>query len=517
MDNPVTYRLSDRGYTLYHRAALGGLAATIRAWGDKPPDEIWADYNTEVVRLGWSDEINDVEAVRRILAASFTLTPDHMIELPGHGITAGAEDLRLAIHNALSMTFLQHNKMRPSPPTKKSPIPFNLKNVDEDEASLVTYKAIERFAHQSAQSTGLFLTSKKAGQNEETLSETASIQQWCVPGALGGAKEIVVRAKDVLLLSFLMVASPVFILRSRRREEKAQYCVVVPDVVDLKGFARALSNLTARRTYVTPFSSSLRGRVVGGAEEAALRFLLDLKIQRDVSHKSVSGCLAITMGKVAWDKNQVNRSSSLSIRGDYAEMAIFEAANQHLGRTRFIKGRGGEAFAVPTSHIPELVAANLASDRHWCSDFKSLVAEKNDFQRMYFSLKGLIKMKQALQDADDLAVIQVFQDAWRRKMKALYKRAERDGLDGDRLVEVERERMRNDILRSKTMNSLGGWFLRFCADATRGATLPTLRDQSAHIRQFIFNQRHFDRFQNLCLFALVSYEGKDADNKKDEE
>jgi CRISPR-associated protein Cas8a1/Csx13 len=293
--------------------------------------------------------------------------------------------------------------------------------------------------------------------------------------------------------------------------------VVVPDVVDPRSFAIALSRLTARRSDVSSFSSSLRGRVVGGAEEAAMRFLLDLTIQRNVSHKSVSRCLAIAMGKVAWDKNQVNRSSSIEIRDDYPEMAVFEAANQYLGRTRLVKGRNDEAFAVPTSHIPELVAANLASDRHWCSDFKSLVAEKKDFQRMFFSLKGLIKMKHALQDADDLALIQVFHEAWKRKMKAMYVRAERDGLDGDHLVEVERERMRNDILRTKTMDSLGGWFLRFCADATRGATLPGLRDQSSRVRQFIFNARNFDRIQNLCLFALVSYEGKDAGNSKREE
>lgn len=102
-------------------------------------------------------------------------------------------------------------------------------------------------------------------------------------------------------------------------------------------------------------------------------------------------------------------------------------------------------------------------------------------------------------------------------MKALYTRAKRDNLDGDHLVEVERERMRNDILRSKTMESLSGWFLRFCADATRGSSLPSLREQSARVRQFIFNHRNFDRFQNLCLFALVSYEGRDTANTEDED
>jgi hypothetical protein len=52
---------------------------------------------------------------------------------------------------------------------------------------------------------------------------------------------------------------------------------------------------------------------------------------------------------------------------------------------------------------------------------------------------------------------------------------------------------------------LASWFMRFCADATRGSSLATLREKGESIRKFIFNSRNFERFQNLCLFALVSY------------
>ena len=30
--NMIVYRLNDPGFTIYHRASLGGLAATVRAW-----------------------------------------------------------------------------------------------------------------------------------------------------------------------------------------------------------------------------------------------------------------------------------------------------------------------------------------------------------------------------------------------------------------------------------------------------------------------------------------------------
>jgi hypothetical protein len=98
-------------------------------------------------------------------------------------------------------------------------------------------------------------------------------------------------------------------------------------------------------------------------------------------------------------------------------------------------------------------------------------------------------MKEAIKDADDQAIIRAFHEAWRLTMGALGDRARRDGLDFSRLVEVERERMRNAILRAKTADALAGWFLRFCADATKGGALGALREDGMCIRTFIFNPR----------------------------
>src|SRR5262245_11143833 len=107
MEKELMYRLSNPGYTIYHRAALGGFAATVRSWGTHPPDGITAEVSRDRVRLTWNDQIDDQEALRRLLAASFKLNPDKLIDLPGQGITASQDDLRLAIHNGISGTFLQ--------------------------------------------------------------------------------------------------------------------------------------------------------------------------------------------------------------------------------------------------------------------------------------------------------------------------------------------------------------------------------------------------------------------------
>jgi CRISPR-associated protein Cas8a1/Csx13 len=504
MAREVIYRLTNPGYTIYHRAALGGLAATVRAWGNKPPEGITAELHPDRVRLAWGDDLTDQAALRRLLDSSFKRTDDGLIDLPGQGLRAGYEDLRVAIHNGLTGTFLQHNKMRPG---EKEPRRFELRAAGEETGDFVRYKAVNSYAHQKAQGTGL-LDDKLKG----AWPEFASIPQSVVPGAMSGALELEAPAEEVVLLLFLMVGCSIFLLRPRNYKEKAQACVVVPDVADLALFARALHRIAAAGQNIRRFSNTYLGRVVGGAEEAGLRFLIDLNAEGVSGERSVSGCLAVAMGKVAWDANQINRSFIVKLKGDYPELGVFLAANQHLGSSKAIKLKTGESYIIPASPVPELVAANLAAERHWCAHFKSLVGEKKEFDYLSFSRGGLKAMKEAIKDADDQAIIRAFHDAWRLTMHRLYKRAEEEKLKSpERLIEVERERTRNAILRAKTSDALASWFLRFCAEATKeGGSIKVMKERTDQIRRFIFNPRNFDRFQNLCLFALVSYAGDGA-------
>jgi CRISPR-associated protein Cas8a1/Csx13 len=499
--NPLEYRLSNPNYTIYHRAALGGLAATIRAWGNNSPEGISGQVERDRVILEWSEDLSDQSFLQRLIDASFRLNDLKMIDLPGQRLGAGREDLQLAIHNGIAATFLQHPKMRPG---EKETRRFELRSPDQETTSFFTYKAINSYAHQRAQTTGL-LESKLNG----SLPPVASIQQWIVPGATSGAAGLEAPTDEVILLMFLMTGSAIFLLRSRTFQEKAQSCVVVPDVTNLEAFADAIERIAVGGQGMKHFSNTYLNRVVGGAEEAALRFLIDLEADEISSEKSVSGCIVIGMGRVAWDSNQINRSMVAKVKGVYPEINVFRAAYQYLSNTRVIKGKNGD-YAVPSSRVPELIAANLARDHHWCADFRSLVSEKKEFEWMLSSKGGLNAMKQAVKDADDQMVIRAFQEAWKFKMGALGERARNEGLNFSRLVEVERERTRNEVLRTKTSEMLASWFMRFCAEATRGSSLATMRESGDSMRRFIFNRRNFQRFQNLCLFALVSYVGDDT-------
>lgn len=507
LPNPLTFELRNPNYTIYHRAALGGLAATARAWEKKPrlgPSGIRAKVRPESVELTWDEGIPDQEVIRRMLDASFKLTEDKLIELPGQGVGVGHDDLRLAIHTGLCGTFLQHNKMRPG---EKEPRRFVLKEEGNEEGNIFTYKAVNSYAHQKAQGTDL-LDEKLKG----ALPDVASIPQSVIPGAMSGATGLEGPPEEVFLLMFLMVGASIFLLRPRTHQEKAQYCLVIPDVSHLLRFADNLQQISTFGQDISRFTNTYLGRVVGGVEEAALRFLIDLHADAltDVFQRCISGCLAVAMGKVAWDKNQVNRSVIVKLKNDYEELAVFRSAAQHFSKSRIFKSDTGGSYAVPPSPIPELIAANLAAERHWCAHFRELCKEQKDFKQLNFQKGGLVAMKTAIKNGDDQLIIGAFQEAWRLTMGAMGERARRDGLDFNRLAEVERERIRNAVLRTKTADSLASWFLRFCADATKGGSLAAIKNNPKRIHEFIFNQRNFERFQNLCLFALVSYASDEA-------
>ena len=202
-------------------------------------------------------------------------------------------------------------------PGEKSPRYFPLKIEGEETSEPVTYKAINSYAHQKAQGTGLLDEVKKGKGERGKFPDIATIPQSVVPGAMSGKKALQAKADEAILLLYLMVGCVVFLLRPRTYKEKAQACIVVPDVTDLLDFADSMQSLAISSQNIQRFSHTYLGRIVGGAEEAALCFLIDIKADDIAATPGVSGCQAIAMGKVAWDKNQINRSISVKMSRNY--------------------------------------------------------------------------------------------------------------------------------------------------------------------------------------------------------
>jgi len=510
-DPHLIYRLSDPGYTVYHRAALGGLAATVRAWQDEdndvdPPAGIAATLTSDSVELSWTNGLPTNEVLRRIVAASFRRTDEGLIELAGHNIREDQRGLRLAVHDGVMKTFLQSKDSRKAEKIGK---PFTIHSPDDDAPQVFMYQPVNSYFHQSADEKIKVLIKDGVARVE--------LMQWIIPGAQKGARALEASPQDAFLLLFLMVASATFLIRPRDPRKNTHSCIVIPDVSDLRAFAKSLHSIAAVGRGTEGLTDSYVGHVVGGAEEAALRFLIDLKAFDVARERGVKGCLAITMTKVAWDKKQFNRSMIARLRETYPELSIFLAANQYLGERRTSKNRKDQTQVWLSSYVPALVAANLAGEpkRHWCANFRTLVHNNEDFTRMCIRKvrEGLQMVNKEVKDADDRLIIDIFHKAWNLSMGVMGERANREGFSANDLFSDRRERMRNEILRAKSTEQLAGWFLRFCTSAARRSPIPSLKHENERVRRFIFDRHNFDRFQNLCLFALLTYDEEDFKKK----
>jgi hypothetical protein len=124
----LTMRLHAPGMSPLHRAGLGGLAASLRhieqAYGQtirpkQPPGGPWPDPKSPpwtitpgAIQLRWGEPTAAREYLRRLFAISFGLR-DGLIDLPAqYGPTPPPLEVRASLQQGLTLTFLQHGKVR---------------------------------------------------------------------------------------------------------------------------------------------------------------------------------------------------------------------------------------------------------------------------------------------------------------------------------------------------------------------------------------------------------------------
>src|SRR5262249_30358835 len=163
------------------------------------------------VTISWSEGTSARRALALLLAASFELTKDGMIYLPGQGFDASREDILFATHNAVSQTFLQHNKMRPGP---KQVGEVALVNENGGRPFIMSYKKVDGYSHQVARGTNLLGPATQWVVEDGDLPELALIPQSLMPGATGGACELGGRSTTAFLLTYLVVACPACVVLS---------------------------------------------------------------------------------------------------------------------------------------------------------------------------------------------------------------------------------------------------------------------------------------------------------------
>ena len=100
--------------------------------------------------------------------------------------------------------------------------------------------------------------------------------------------------------------------------------------------------------------------------------MADLTAGETTENLAADEAVAFTMGTVAWDPKQRNRSRVSRIGGDVAGSGLFRKVESLLGRPRAATSKDGKKYLATRSALPALVAGNLARNLHWLTGFSRL-------------------------------------------------------------------------------------------------------------------------------------------------
>jgi CRISPR-associated protein Cas8a1/Csx13 len=485
----IDLHLSEPEMTLIHRAGLAGLYMTLKALEsvrDRPGNLTW-DLTSRQVSLSWDGQ--DFKVLDWLLKQSFRIEEhgekEGLIALTG--LEPETLDLQnqITIHQGIRGTFLQHPSTFKSDGTVVKVI-----QVDEGAPFKVQYQKAKSYAHQEFAKT---LCNDKG----ELLKQPLSIAGWLNPGAVvrhvafSGQTGFEETPKHALVLLFAPIACQYFLLRSRLRDKRAQYALVIPEVTNLESYAERRKDF--RTIGYEDFHASSLG-------DAGLRFLTYEETINTLETQRIPSCQVVTLGTVAWSSQQKTRTDLEVIEADAKVCVVYQHARNCLP-PRKVEGKEG-SFIAP-SFACEIVAENLARNRPWYEGLAELINSGERFKLLTYEREGLHNMVQIMDETIEKLFVKACHEALSRTYKKIYDYAERKGEIAN--IDRENERIRTSLGRCKNPET----FRQFITDFwSRAGQVPTLQDHWQELLTLATDQRSWRKAKDLTLLALASYKGK---------
>jgi len=487
----IDLHLGNPGMTLMHRAGLAGLYMTLeqlKELKDRPGDLNWS-LSSRSVQLFWDG--NDFEVLNWLLKNSFQKIDDGekegLISLTGLQPKTMDLQTQITVHQGIRGTFLQH------PSTFKSDGNVSKTfQVEENTPEIkVHYQKTTWYAHQD-------FAKNLCDSKERLLQDPLSVAGWLNPGAVvrhnafGNQTGFEELPEQALALLFAPIACQYFVLRSRLRDKRAQYALVIPEITDLAEYARRRKRLQ-NFGYRDFYASSLG--------DAGLRFLT-YKTAIEMTKKGrIPRCQVITLGTVAWSSQQKTRTDLEVIEADAKVCANYKRSCECF-TDRVIQGKEG-GFIAP-SFARELIAENLARGQAWYAGFAEKVNSGDLFKLLTYEREGLHNMVQNTQwdETSEKLFVQACHEALKRTYKKIYSYAQQKGEVPN--IDRENERIRTSLGRCKNAET----FRQFITDFwSRAGQVPTLQEHWQELLILITGQQSWRKAKDLALLALASYKG----------
>jgi CRISPR-associated protein Cas8a1/Csx13 len=492
--------LSAPGMTPMHSAGLGGLATSLLALerGGARVEGLEWDVGRRHIDLTFAD--SDAHALVRLVEASMTCADGLIVfrcfdDLPEYTLEA-----KLVMNECLLGTLLQHNKMLKPDGARKAERTIEI----DGRQILFRVKKLTNFVHR-------FAAKDLVTEGGSLATGGMEIKGWAIPGAVKRHEKaphtaMTEHAERFLPLLFAPIGSVPFRLSAAIRRAKLDYALVVPDVDDLRDFAKV------RRALVGG-ALSMRASSAG---DAALTFYARLHALGLLRKLRVRQCTVLGLGTVVWASQQKTRTQILTLEPPSdVLLERIDLVHQFLPARIRAQSEGSGGF-VDVPAWRQLAAENLAASRPLWSGLGDALHDKDLRKKLLSYEQALVKeLVKAMMKKDLLGTerqqrfVEACHEAIRRRYAMVHDRISREGLDSRAVFDREREQMRTSLGRCKNVATFRAAVVDLWARGGRNAPL------QVHWRTMLefFGEETWQLGRDLALLALASYASREQPNE----
>ncbi|MDJ0690650.1 MAG: type I-MYXAN CRISPR-associated Cas8a1/Cmx1 [Xenococcaceae cyanobacterium MO_188.B32] len=374
--------------TQLHRAGLGGLWSILDSLSAIKEKIVSWDLSPDKDEITLIWECSDYEAITWLLSQAYQLTEEGIIKIPGNEKLTTLE--QIAIHNGLTSVFYLQPRAIKSP--GKTTITLDI----DDKQIEVEYKPLEYYPHQDLRTLKPY--------KKEKFKPHIPIVSWLYPGggnlheALGAKTKLEETPEGLIALAFAPIACSYYRLRSRLKQAKSLWALIIPDVENLEDFANYRQEQNHIR-YLDYFAS--------GISDASLKYLTALAGAKTIKDNAVrtshgaenpsatvssSSCQVWVFGAVPWSKQTpITAKQTVSIDPEIAK--YYELCRQKLPNGIKV-GKNGTFIDV--SFGREIAAENLIRGKPWYADLHRILALSTDYVKaLSWERLQLLNMKES--------------------------------------------------------------------------------------------------------------------------
>lgn len=500
--------------TSLHKAGLAGLYMTLKAF-DKKDVQInglqWELEEKQII-LNWTDDIPK-DAFENLVKESFWIDDEGFIRL--YGLEPKREmslEQRHMLYQSLLNSFLQFGPHRPT--GKKRNLSYE---IDDKVIWLKEFAPIKKIRQHQA--------TKDFIGNDGNFKPDLDVASWLYPGAsqrhVAHKSTVLNESLDLALtLLFAPVGVIYYLIRSKARGRKSRLALLIPEIKNLKNYARFRQEMASKGLIDLTASSS---------SDAALRMLITLKTNSSSNQfaKQMQEnflCRVITLGIVGWNEKQKSRTATRTVISSklkgfenyYLADGIFKNKWQQIQEDRDSKGniKAPKRFFVTTFCGREMIADNTANGKNWYHNISEFLANRETREQLYYERKELGEMtkKATYENENERIFIDVCHESWRRRMGKLGQRATNESTSFSNLANKEREKMRTSLARCKNAETLRETVIDYWS---RAGSIKQLQGGGLAKILSLFNEDNWRKTKDLALLALISYQAPEESEDTD--